>query len=513
MKCRTAGEKGMVTRGGFIASLAATALCGATRNSLAENAFPALRFGVLSDVHVSSDAETADLIKALSWFDGKRVDAVLIAGDLCTWGKIVELEAFARAWYRVFPNDRRSDGVKVERLFVTGNHDVDGFAYPGAGFHNEDEARPRSFYYQREDVWRRLFGEEYRPVSVKHVKGYAFVLRNWLSILGHDDFEGKWCNFADEPNPLAGVMAGLKLPGDRPFFYVQHDPIDDTVNATWLVGGSKWNNGQDRGEAMSVLRNYPNCFAFTGHSHNSLTDPRSIWQKTFTAVNCSALTGWAFTPPGRENGFSSPDFRRDPPMEMPPVDIRSVRQGMLVDVWTDRVELARHDFVHDVPVGEPWIVPLYGARTVPLEGLGKYDFKRRSSLDAVPSFPADAVVTARRVPLGRRRAKDRPIDGFVSCAQVVVSFPSVTRLVGSSVRAYDFSVKCESRDGDVTRIVDERRVFSPGALQAEEFDREDCRCCFPDEVVPHGVDVRFVVAPMNVWGRAGKPLASAWLKL
>lgn len=513
MEWNMTGKGGALTRGRFIASLAATVLGGVTQNSLAGNGFPALRFGVLSDVHVSSDDSAQDLIKALLWFEGRRVDAVLIAGDLCTWGRIAELEAFARAWYRVFPEDRRSDGAKVERLFVTGNHDVDGFAYTGAGFHNEDEARAQSFYYHREAVWQRLFGEGYKPVSVKYVKGYAFVLRNWLSILGHDEFEGKWGRFEDEPNPLPEIMAGLKLPNDRPFFYVQHDPMDDTVNATWLVNGPRWNNGQDRGEAMSVLKAYPNCFAFTGHSHNSLTDPRSIWQGAFTAVNCSALTGWAFTPPGRENGFSCPDFRRDPPMEMPPVDIRSVRQGMLVDVWSDRVELVRRDFVHDVPVDEPWVVPLYGSRTVPAEGLGKYDFRRRASSAEVPSFPAGAAVTVERLSAGKRRAKGRPIDEFVGCAQVVVGFPSVTRSVGSPERAYDFSVRCESRDGDVMRIVDERRVFSPGVLQSETFDRESCRCYFPDEAIPRNVEVRFVVTPLNVWGGEGRSLSSAWMRI
>ena len=82
----------------------------------------------------------------------------------------------AETWFRVFPDDCRSDGVKIERLFITGNHDVDGFAYPGAKYKSVSEAKEDGFFFHREEYWREFFHEDYKPVSVKTVKGYPFVL-------------------------------------------------------------------------------------------------------------------------------------------------------------------------------------------------------------------------------------------------------------------------------------------------------------------------------------------------
>ena len=43
------------------------------------------------------------------------------------WEYVEELEAVAEAWYRVFPNDRAPDGRTVEKVFVYGNHDWQGW--------------------------------------------------------------------------------------------------------------------------------------------------------------------------------------------------------------------------------------------------------------------------------------------------------------------------------------------------------------------------------------------------
>ena len=93
-----------------------------------------LRVGVLSDIHVTNETpgehgSNEYLRKALKYFDAQKVDAVLITGDLFTSGRTAELEIVAKTWFEVFPNDRGSDGRHVERLFVTGNHDLDGCFY------------------------------------------------------------------------------------------------------------------------------------------------------------------------------------------------------------------------------------------------------------------------------------------------------------------------------------------------------------------------------------------------
>ena len=90
---------------------------------------PELVFGVISDIHVTTPESTAAFRKALAYFRDRKVDAVVVAGDLSDWGLKSGLKYVADAWNSVFPGDRAPDGRKVEKLFCTGNHDYDGWWY------------------------------------------------------------------------------------------------------------------------------------------------------------------------------------------------------------------------------------------------------------------------------------------------------------------------------------------------------------------------------------------------
>jgi hypothetical protein len=84
---------------------------------------------------------------------------------------------------------------------------------------------------------------------------------------------------------------------------------------------------------------------------------------------------------------------------------------------------------------------------------------------------------------------------------------------GSPVRAYDFGVRCEIRDGDTRRVLAESRVFSPNGLQPESLDTEACTCAFRGDVIPRNRDVRFLVVPFDCWGNAGRSIRSDWMRL
>ena len=499
--------------------LSTAALAAASMRLSAETSgvTPNLRIGILSDIHVTAVPNATWFEKALRYFDSIKVDGVLITGDLTTWSRKKEFEAVAATWYKVFPDDRRSDGEHVEKLFVTGNHDVDGWAYGGAHFKNRAEAEPESFFFHREAFWQELFHEDYKPIVVKELKGYTFILRNWMSILGNEHKEMA-NGLGNEQTPIVEVLAHLgdaKLRAGKPFFYAQHEQLDDTVNATWLLRGPKWNNGQLPSVTRDCLGAYPNCVAFSGHSHNSLTDERSIWQGAFTAVNCSCARGFAFTPPGRENGFASPDFNRTPPFEMDKFDHHSVRQGMVMEVFDDRIVFAKREFTYDQVLADDWIVPLYaGGATVPPSGTPKYDFTARATAAKAPVFAKDAKVSVTYVKEGYRRtiAGMGGLDRENPHPQLKVTFPPITRK-GSPSRAFEFRVVCEAQDADMVRVVEERRVYSPNAYQAETRDVSPCWCNFPAAHLQSAGMVRFVVFPVDCWGNEGAPLKSAWKTL
>ena len=91
-----------------------------------------LKFGVLSDIHITEKSNSCNVLEtSFSRFKKSNVDAVVIAGDLADNGFVAELLRVGESWRKVFPDNRREDGGVVEKVFVTGNHDIDGWKYSG----------------------------------------------------------------------------------------------------------------------------------------------------------------------------------------------------------------------------------------------------------------------------------------------------------------------------------------------------------------------------------------------
>ena len=77
---------------------------------------PNVKFGVVSDIHISCHSKPGDLettanneltfVRTLEWFRDQGVDGVVVAGDMADQGIIRQLEYVAEAWNRVFPGDR-----------------------------------------------------------------------------------------------------------------------------------------------------------------------------------------------------------------------------------------------------------------------------------------------------------------------------------------------------------------------------------------------------------------------
>ena len=135
---RDMGRNGiMLTRRFFIGGAASCFALGpgrifaATGETVAAGR-PELSLGVVSDIHIALDKGgkrlnrnyMTDTFKAtLTRFRDAGADVVVIAGDMAHHGLGRELIAVGEAWDSVFPGGRAPDGRKVERIFVTGNHD------------------------------------------------------------------------------------------------------------------------------------------------------------------------------------------------------------------------------------------------------------------------------------------------------------------------------------------------------------------------------------------------------
>ena len=198
------------TRRGFIGGAAAFFVAGCKSGGWLAGA-PSLKFGVVSDIHVTTPASCKMLERALAYFRSRGADAVVIPGDLTDWGVKSGLEYIKATWDKVFA------GMDVVPLFCTGNHDFEGWRYGDmavemhANGYSEADALVKLGIAAE---WERIFGEKYAPIRVRTVKGYDFV-------------SAEWDSFSKLPEWF--TANGGRFSGGKPFFYFQHPPARGTT--------------------------------------------------------------------------------------------------------------------------------------------------------------------------------------------------------------------------------------------------------------------------------------------
>jgi predicted phosphodiesterase len=468
---------------------------------------PKLTFGVVSDIHFTRKIGTPEYEKdsatfrhTLAWFRDQGVDGVMIAGDMADKGTVDELMGVAHAWYAVFPEDRAPDGRKVEKLFVTGNHDWEGYRYGDTFARRYPDAAERARQILATDYagnWQRIFNEPFSAIARKTIKGYTFIGTHWTQ---------GGCRGCDE-NGTPGLLAymakhGAALDPSLPFFYYQHPHPKDTCYGPWA-----W--GHDSGESTRALAPFANAVAFSGHSHYSLTHEKSIWQGAFTSIGTSslrytAMTQEALPPRGYENSRAP---RRQPEIDgvkvMKTYAGHDGRQGMLVRVYGDCMVISRRDFVYDKDLGNDWVMPLTCAESRP------FAFAQRAKKALAPEFPPHAALT-----LSREKAKNRgaPADkknkqGVPSTLRdaVKISFPAANAVPAARVYAYEVAI--EKKDGSR----DVRHVLAQGFNMNANDKRAkgDSFCTLACDQLPKEA-YRFAVTPVSSLEKRGRALVSAW---
>ncbi len=460
-------------------ALLASALCVDFKSLAAATAGtaekPRLTIGVLSDIHVRTDDDLPILEKAFLHFRDKGVDGVIIAGDMADTGLERQMKQVAGTWFKVFPKDKLPNGNHVERLFVYGNHDIDGQDYGAMDkfLTKEEQAAARKTELiadHRESYWKKYFHETYEQIYIKDVKGYKFVGAQWYGWNGTPGIQ----EFLDKHRP--------QLVGNKPFFFFQHPHPKNTCS-----GPAAW--GRDNGESTKALSDYPNCVAFSGHSHHNLQDERTIWQGAFTSVGTSSLS-YTCGLGGRENVEEVYDT------QMPIADETDGKQGLLMQVYGDRITLERIDFVYGLPLGDNWVIPLTGEKPL--------TFDHRAAQAVAPQFASNDKVTVSRATGKSRKGTEQ--------MQTTVHFPNVLKK-RNGIRAYDFEVTLEMRDFDTIKPFCCKRVYSPHYYLGEAKDEGEVVCVFGEADVPKGRDFRFAVRPCECFGKKGNPIYSDWMNL
>ena len=441
-----------------------------------------LRMGVLSDIHLRNPGDEKTFISALEYFRDHGADSVLIAGDFADTGRIAEAKMLADAWFKVFPNDTALDGRHVERLFVYGNHCVTAWTWGGSYKDKPELAKAEAigFEQNRARIWDELFHEEFKPIWMKTVKGIPVIGAHWEERTGGIAIEDFMKAHGKEIDP--------KLP----FVYTQHAHPKDTCFGSWA-----W--GHDDGRSTRALSPFPNAVAFSGHSHYTLTDERTVWQGAFTSINTSSLKYSSTDYSLRENinGNASGFHGENRKHRMKQVNTGDGRQGMLVSYFDDHLAIERREFVYGQSLGDDWVVPMPAANET-------YSYAKRAAQRVAPQFAADAKVAVEVTP--RKDAKDEK-----DFTRITLKFPAAE--MRQKCRVYEYEATAVLCEDDVELVQAQRRMMSPDYYRPLSKLVTEVEFTFAAEDLPAKGRYRFEVRPVECFGTKGAAIVSETVRV
>lgn len=324
---------------------------GSTRNAgdttgTPDDFTPVLRFVACSDIHLDGDKNQQAAIRFANLFNDmyeyaegceyKNLDAVLVAGDFTGGGAEKEYQI-----YNKIIEENKKDETQV--LTILGNHEFIDYRDVDAtvGY----------------DVFRQYINEDVDTDIV--INGYHFIG------VSYDD-NGKTYSGKTEWLDERLKNATAEDP-DKPVFVYQHPHPALTV-----YGSVNWSDVDTR----MVLSKYPQVVSFSGHSHYTPSDPRSVWQGDFTAVGCGSLSAFMGNlnyiegdqdAPGNSGGAWLVEVDADGNVSMKLYDIEN-------RMFFDNIDYYFTDLSDDTK------------RT--------YTWKQQKKLDTAPEFPENAEITS-----------------------------------------------------------------------------------------------------------------------
>ncbi|MBE6717613.1 MAG: metallophosphoesterase [Ruminococcaceae bacterium] len=244
---------------------------------------PVLRFAVCSDIHLNGEENQIETVRLRQLFEDMysyseknkvypKLDAVVVAGDFTGGGAEKEYVMFNK-----ITGEYRKEETQL--LTVLGNHE----------FINYRDVDASVGY----DIYKKYISDNTDTHTV--INGFSFIGVSY-------DPDGK--KFTGKLQWLEGeIEKAVKRDSAKPVFVYQHPAPFMTV-----YGSVNWGDTDIR----KVLKKYPQVVDFSGHSHYAPTDPRSVWQGSFTAVGCGSLAAFMGNlnyidgdkdAPGKSGGF------------------------------------------------------------------------------------------------------------------------------------------------------------------------------------------------------------------
>ena len=322
---------------------------------------PVVRFAVTSDTHIrpaSDPLNGYDQLEALmnsvyAYSEAQtynKLDGLFFVGDNTNRGAASE-----QTYFFNYVKGHLKEGTEFRA--VLGNHEfyANGYDYDG-------DVGPAEFMkysgFDAVDFHLELNGYHIIMASMNKYGSYSYFTDTKLAWM-KQEIEAA---IADDP--------------DKPIFVMQHMSPYDTMKGSTGTGSDK--------KLRTLLDNYPQVINFSGHTHVSMSDPRVIWQETFTALNSGSLAYLGLPIMGVTNGGRGLDEEGGWSSSAGNQGARNGRLYYMVEIDADsRVRILTVDMYSNTVFGEPYII----------DSLKPADFKytnARSESAVKPEFAAGA---------------------------------------------------------------------------------------------------------------------------
>ena len=433
---------------------------------------PILKIGVLSDIHIRANPATTKVLrKAFVRFSREGVRIVVISGDLCHDGTLIELGNVVDAWKDCFPDGKNAQGEAVEPFVVWGNHDYHDASYMKGKALTEEDVR-LGILYNKDKAWEMVTGEKKQPgeIFLKKAGGVTFVGAHWT-------------HFDAELKPWLDAHRG-EIPTDRPVFFVQHSHPKGTCFGKWFgvpMPGSP---------NFATLMEHPNFFVISGHSHIANTYEDAIWQGGFVSMAAGCVRGSGGRRYEYNAGGKLSDIAKRGLRHMPPQVAGSAQLSSVITVYPSRIVVSRWDHRHDEHVGDDWDLAF------PFRHDAAHPFAVAESA-AAPEFPSGAEIAVEEVTGLVYPAKTQ-------ARQVRFTFPCAVS-AGPHSRVVDYRVeivRAETGEKVIERLVAQDLI----SLSESRALKEPGKCVFGRDELPGHVKLRVTVTPLNAGGKGGKPI-------
>lgn len=244
----------MLTRREFVKIGTATAFCCGGCRCMGKGGD--VRFGVISDTHVTGRESIAELARAFAFLRERGIDAVIHCGDLTDFGYVEQLEAFAAAWRKEMPPD-------LPLIPVLGNRDLSDTRRMSDAVRARD--RDRLILSDAKGHFRRILGVELLDdIRVNWIRGVPVISADWKNTTTLEKFMWRHPELRDP---------------EMPFVYVQHLHPGGTLDDVKAPGDDP---------VTCWLNMFPRAVAVSGHSHISFDDPLIFCCREFTAIGAGS---------------------------------------------------------------------------------------------------------------------------------------------------------------------------------------------------------------------------------